>query len=227
MSHGAGEFFGAGACCATPVTAEIPINETRTKKRNRVLWQAQARAMARILPRLASCARLLLHLAKIAVRAAPSIAAEQRDETASEQRARFEPSILQLGLNKILIFLIPHRNLEAPAFAKLTCKDARYSRRGRGDENRIVRCGVGEACRAVAIVHVDVGVSKARKPLLRGERELRAALNCDDLVREQRKHHRLVAGARANFENGLRARQLKGRRHRGDDEGLRDRLALA
>ena len=114
-----------------------------------------------------------------------------------------------------------------PPTASCASSAAGHLGTARGDDDRVVRCVLRPAERAVAAEHVDVGVAEPREPLAGRSRERLEALDGVDLAREPAQDGRRIARARADLEDALTASKPERLDRQRDDVRLRDRLVVA
>src|SRR5882762_2984958 len=121
---------------------------------------------------------------------------------------------------------VANRNNHSAAFSELS-KERLRNRRGRsGDKNGVKRCKFLQPQGAVAAMHVDVGVTEPLKPRRRRQRQRRAMVEAEYFSGQAREDRRLVTAARSDFKHAVVWPQLKRCRHRGNDIGLRNGLAV-
>ena len=127
----------------------------------------------------------------------------QRDKPAAAF-ARYGDALVQfLYEHEVLALRSTDGNYKPPARAQLVDKRWGHSRRGCGDDDSAIRCGLGPAKLTAGYVNRSVRVTEALKDFGRLGRKLTDKLNADDLSSQLGEERCLIAGARSYFEDLL------------------------
>src|SRR5216684_1606969 len=213
---------GPGSCTLTGTEAgtvhvprlhrDGPWYVSRTRPRSRKRTRTRSRARPRL---LVSTCRTPRH----------------RHEPDLHQRPALQRPLGRLApeLQLLVVRVAPHRNDQPTARSQLIEERRRHGRWGGRDENGVERRRLRPAQRAVADAKLDILVAQLGEDLLRAPGELRHDLDGADGAAERKQlaeDRRLVAAAGAHFQHALFPLELQRLGHGGDDERLRDGLAL-
>ena len=118
-------------------------------------------------------------------------------------------------------------NDQAAALPKLIEKRRRNGRRGRGNHNRVERCGCRPTGRSVAFFDSHVCVTETPEPFPSGRSQNGLGFDCDHFTGETRQHGSLITASRTDFENALVSLQRQSLNAHRHDEWLGNRLPFA